>query len=44
MEPVLSRLMSMTREPTGDGDANLISDWENEKAQEQRIWYITGVP
>jgi hypothetical protein len=36
--------MSLTREPTGDGDANPITDWENKKTQEQRIWYITGVP
>ena len=35
-ETVLSRPMSMTREPTGDGDANPISDWKkNEKTQQQ---------
>jgi hypothetical protein len=42
-ETVLSRPMSMTREPMGDGDANPITDQDNEKTQQQQIWYITRV-
>jgi hypothetical protein len=34
-EQMFSRLMSMMREPTSDGDANPITDLKNKKAQQQ---------